>query len=305
MMGSGGIGGYVGARLIEAGEDVAFIARGAHLQALQRNGLRVASPVGDVDLPRVEATGDPRTIGRADIVIFAVKLYDSQQAAQAIVPMVGPGTRVITLQNGIDSVNTLSCYVPKEQVVGGTIYVSAYLGEPGVVVHAGGHSDMIVGGVGDASIEALRDVGERTRGLDVRVVADIDKALWTKFVTLSTFSGATSLLRSGIGAILADREARTFMEQLRDEGMAVAAALGHALGDGFAEGMIARFTALPPHNKSSMANDLEHGKPLELAWLSGRLHALGQEHGIPTPGHTAVYRALHLYAAGASQSEPR
>ena len=156
MMGSGGIGGYLGARLAHAGEDVVFIARGAHLEAMRRQGLQLQSPLGNISLSHVTATDTPADIGFADVVVFAVKLYDVESAAAAIVPLVGPETRVLTLQNGIDSVDTLARFVPRSQVVGGATYISAYLQRPGLVVHAGGITQVTMGGRNDVMIEALR-----------------------------------------------------------------------------------------------------------------------------------------------------
>lgn len=300
MVGAGGIGGYLGARLAEAGGDVSFIARGAHLQAMRRDGLRIQSDVGNVFLPIVSASDAPADIGPVDLAIFAVKLYDSEKAAAALGPLISRDTRVVTLQNGIDSVGTLGRYVPGDQVIGGATYISGFINKPGEIVHAGGLPQVLVGGHRDRLIQALQELCDRARGLDLKPVEDIDSVLWEKFVTLSAFAGGTSLMRSGIGPILEDSEARIFIEQLRDEGMAVAAAAGHPMTDGFVDRVMARWTALPPHGKSSMANDLERGKPIEVAWLSGRMHELGIKFGVPTPGHTAVFRALHLYAAGAA-----
>lgn len=303
MMGSGGIGGYLGARLSQAGEDVSFIARGAHLEAMRRQGLRVVSPIGDITLSRVTATDAPADIGPVDIVVFAVKLYDSEIAAKAILPLVGPNTRVVTLQNGIDSVEILGKVVPSAQVVGGAIYVSAYLDKPGVVVHPGGHSDMIVGRAGDTTIEALRASCERAGGVDLQTVQDIDAVLWTKFVTLCAFSAGTSLMRAGVGEILANTEARNLLDQLLDEGVAVASAAGHPMDEDFKAGAITRFAKLPPETRSSMANDLQRGKPIEVEWLSGRMHTLGEKLGVPTPAHSAAYRALQLHARGSNAAK--
>lgn len=297
IMGSGGIGGYLGARLAEAGEEISFISRGAHLEAMRTRGLRVTSPFGDIDLPRVTATDTPAKIGLVDLVVFAVKAYDTEKAAEAILPLVGPNTRVVTLQNGIDSIDTLARFIQRAQIVGGATYLSGYLESPGHVVHAGA-TQVVMGGAADLVVEAFRAACERVHGIDAWTVQDIDTVLWEKFVTLSAFSGGTSLLRAGIGAIFADTEACIFIDQLRDEGMAVAAAAGHPMGCDFRERVITRWRILPPETRSSMANDLARGKPLELAWLSGRIHRLGIELGVPTPGHTAVYRALHLYANG-------
>ena len=307
MMGSGGIGGYVGARLAAAGEDVAFIARAAHLDAMRRSGLRLHSPLGDLHLRNVRATERPADIGAVDVVIFAVKLFDSEEAGAAIVPLVGPETRVVTLQNGIDSVETLARFVPRSQVVGGTAYISVHLERPGVIVHAGGvaQPQLTLGRHGDSRIEAFREACIRAGGMDVQTVDDVDQAIWIKFVMLSAFSGGTSLMRSGIGPILADPESRKFMEQLRDEGMAVASSAGHPMPEGHKDDVAALWRKFPPQTRSSMADDLARGKPLELKWLSGRVHVLGEELGVPTPAHTAVYRALHLHAGGASFHDQR
>jgi 2-dehydropantoate 2-reductase len=299
IMGSGGIGGYVGAKLAQASEDVTFIARGSHLAAMQAQGLRVESPLGEIKLPHVSATDIPSEVGFVDVVIFAVKLYDSEAAAAAIIPLVGSATRVITLQNGIDSVATLAKYVPRPQIVPGATYLSASIKHPGVILHAHGNSKTILGGPNDPVVEALGSASARVVGLDIQIVDDIDHVLWAKFITVSAFSGATSLMRCGIGPIIADPESCLFLEQLRDEGMAVAAAAGHKMVEGYEEKATSLWKSFPAETKSSMAIDLGRGKPIEIAWLSGRIHALGKELAVMTPAHTAVYRALHLHATGA------
>ena len=302
MMGSGGIGGYLGARLAQAGEDVTFIARGSHLAAMQEQGLCLESPLGGIKLPHVSATDTPSEVGFADVVIFAVKLYDSEAAAAGIIPLVGPKTRVVTLQNGIDSVTTLAKYVPRAQIVPGATYISAAVGHPGVIVHAG-NTQVILGGRNDTTIEALGSACSRAGGIDIQIVEDIEHVLWVKFITVSAFSGATSLMRCGIGPIFADPESRIFLEQLRDEGMAVAAAAGHAMDEGYAKQVMSLWKTFPTETQSSMAIDLGRGKPIEIAWLSGRIHALGNELGVMTPAHSAVHRALHLHAAGTQSSQ--
>ena len=296
VMGAGGIGGYLGGRLAAVGEDVAFVARGAHLEALRRDGLRIECPFGDLHLPDVTATDDPTGIGPVDLVLFTVKLYDSEAAAAALVPLVGPHTRVLTLQNGIDSLDILARYVPSGQLIGGSIYVAASIARPGVITVPGGSRRLVVGQASDPVIQALREACERGVGIELETVEDVAPVLWEKFVILCAFAGATSLMRAGIGAILVDPEARVFIEQLRDEGFAVAAASGHPVPEERRPRMMALWESLPPETRSSMANDLARGKPLELEWLSGRMHALGTDLGVPTPAQTAVYRALHLHA---------
>lgn len=301
MMGSGGIGGYIGARLAEIGSDVSFIARGGHLQAMREKGLAVASPLGDLVLSKVTASDSAEDIGPVDVVVFAVKTYDTVKAAASLGPLLKRSTRVVTLQNGIDSVETLRRHVPAEQVIGGATYLSAFIAKPGVIVHAGGLTQVLMGGYGDPLVRAFEQIGASAKGIGLRSIEDIDNVLWEKFVTLSAFSGGTALMRSGIGPIYADSEARTFIEQLRDEGMVVAAAAGHPMPEGFIDRVRERWGVLPAETKSSMANDLDRGKPIEVAWLSGRMHELGARLGVPTPGHTAVYRALHLHALGSGK----
>ena len=302
MMGSGGIGGYLGARLAQAGEDVTFIGRGSHLAAMQKQGLCMESPLGEIKLTHVSATDTPSEVGFVGVVIFAVKLYDSEAAAAAIVPLVGPKTRVVTLQIGIDSVDVLAKYVPRPQIVPGATYISASVGRPGVIVHAG-NTQVILGGRNDTMIKAFGSACTLAGGIDIQVVDDIEQVLWVKFITISAFSGATSLMRCGIGRIFANPESSIFLEQLRDEGMAVAAAAGHAVAEGYENQVIALWKSLPAETQSSMAIDLGRGKPIEISWLSGRIHALGNELGVMTPAHTAVYRALHLHAAGTLLSQ--
>jgi 2-dehydropantoate 2-reductase len=265
MMGSGGIGGYLGARLAQGGEDVVFIARGAHLEAMRRSGLRLKSQLGDVVLRRVTATETPAKIGAVDIVIFAVKLYDTESAAAAMVPLVGPTTRVVTLQNGIDSVDTLARFVPRSQIVGGATYTSARLEEPGLIVHAGNITQVVVGSPNDMMIEKLRGACLHTGGIDLETVEDIEQVLWNKFVTVSAFSGATSLMRASLGPILGDAESRMFLEQLRDEGAAVASAAGHPLPHDYPERTMSFWRKFPPETRSSMATDLAQGRPIELS----------------------------------------
>nr|WP_245322563.1 2-dehydropantoate 2-reductase [Mesorhizobium sp. WSM3882] len=268
-MGAGGIGGYIGARLAQVGGDVSFIARGAHLTAMLQTGLRIQSDLGSFVLVPVSASAAPADIAPVDLVFFAVKLYDSEEAAASIAPLVGVDTRVITLQNGIDSVEILSRHLQGGRVIGATTYLSGFISKPGEVIHSGGLPHVLVGGQNDPVIEQLRGLCDRAIGIELKPVADIDEVLWEKFVTLAAFSGGTSLMRSGIGAILADPEARIFIEQLRDEGMAIAAAAGHPMADGFEGRVETRWSAFPPHVKSSMANDLERGNPSRLRGFPG------------------------------------
>jgi len=299
VMGAGGVGAYVGARLQAAGEDVAYIARGAHLAALKKDGLRIESADGPLHLPHVQASDDPRRIGAVDLVLFAVKLWDAESAARTLAPLLGAHTRVVTLQNGIDSVAMVARHVPREQVIGGSIYVSAVIARPGVISSVGAfHRIVLDAAGGDRVVAEFVAACTRADGIDCVATDSIERALWEKFVALSSISGATSLMRTTVGPIVGNAESREFLRQLVGEGVAVAKAAGIALADDYFDATMAKFMGLPPQFRASMAEDLERGKPLELNWLSGRMHGLGRQYGVPTPAHSAVYRALALHADG-------
>ena len=302
IMGSGGVGGYAGAWLQQAGQEVHFIARGAHLAALQQQGLRIEHPEHPLALARVAATDDPAAVGPVDLVIFAVKLFDTDSAAAAMAPLVGPGTRVLTLQNGIDSAALLRQQLgPAAQVLEGVIYLSAVIDRPGVIRSPGGFHVIVADGAGgDAVMAKLANSAAGLPGLTVKLSDNARQTVWEKFVTLASLSGATTLLRARMGAILAHPETRAFQRQLIDETLAVAQAEGVALRAGLGDEVMAKLALMPPMFRASMAEDLERGNRLELRWLSGRVHALGLAHGVATPGHTAVFRGLVLHEQGRS-----
>ncbi len=301
IMGAGGVGGYFGARLAAAGEDVHFIARGAHLEALRANGLTLTGPNGDLHLRRVAATDNPATIGKADIVLFTVKQYDTEAAAKAIVPLIGPDTGVITLQNGIDRRQHLRAILGGDHVIGGTAYITgAAIAAPGVVTHIGALARLIFGEFDGARSPR----GERffaackKAGIDVVFSTDIAKDMWGKFAPLSAFSGVSSVIRKPIGPIRNDADTFKLLGDALLETMAVAKAKGVDLGADFVARQTALLGGIPPETKSSMQMDLEHGRRLELDWLSGAVTRLGDELGVPTPTHHFIYAALKLYADG-------
>lgn len=305
IMGSGGVGAYVGARLQAVGETVHFIARGAHLQALKQSGLRIESPVHPLALDAVQATDDPATIGPVDLVVFAVKLWDTEAAARALSPLLGPQTRVLTLQNGIDSVEMISRHAPGAQVLGGVIYVSAVIDRPGVIRSPGGlHQIVMDAAGGDPVVAAFCAACDRATALDARPTPTIGTAIWEKFIALASLSGATSLLRASMGQILGHPETKLLQRQLVDEAAAVGRAAGQAIREALAEEIMSKLAAMPFAFRSSRSEDLERGKPLELQWLSGRVHGLGQQLGVPTPGHSVVYRALVLHEQGRPEPPP-
>jgi 2-dehydropantoate 2-reductase len=299
IMGSGGVGAYVGGRLQAVGEEVSFIARGPHLEALQNDGLRIESPVHPLYLERVTATEHPSDIGPVDLIVFAVKLGDTEAAARALEPLIGLQTRILTLQNGIDSVDMITRYVGGAPVRGGVIYVSAVIDRPGVIRSPGGlHLVVADAANGDPVMAAFCAACDRASALDARITDTIDVVIWEKFIALAALSATTSLLRASMGQILGHPETRVLQRQLVDEGVAVGQAAGKVVRSDLGDDIMGKLVAMPYSFRSSMSEDLERGKPLELHWLSGRIHGLGVQYGVPTPAHSTVYRALVLYEHG-------
>lgn len=299
IMGTGGVGAYVGANLQAAGEEVFFIARGAHLQALRHHGLRIECPVKPLVLERITATDDPATIGPVDLILFTVKLGDTDAAARALRPLIGSQTRIVTLQNGIESAQMISRQTEGALVRAGAIYVSAVIERPGVIRSPGGlHLIVVDAAEGDPVVAAFCAACNRSGVLKVQASDAIEGVLWEKFIALSAVSATTSLLRATMGRILANPECRTLLRQLVEEGVAVAGAAAKKIRKDMANYTMAQFEGLPPTFRSSMSVDLERGKPLELHWLSGKIHRLGLQFGVPTAAHSTVYRALVLYEHG-------
>ena len=301
-MAAGAVGGYFGARLAAAGHDVFFIARGANLAALQSNGLRIESVHGDLHLPKVNATDDPKSVGPVDIVLFAVKLWDTETAAAQAKPLVGANTRVITLQNGIDSVERMAPIVGAEQTVGGAAYIASVIAAPGVIRHTSQFARVRFGRADkrpDAALQAFADASQAAK-LDIGLSADINVELWEKFIFLTAMAGSTSALRANAGQIVADPELLAFYRALMQEAYAVGKAKGVVLDPGFVEArMNYLINKIEPGMKASMAHDLERGNRLELDWLSGKVRDLGRALGIPTPASDTVYTVLKLHRMGA------
>jgi 2-dehydropantoate 2-reductase len=300
-MAAGAIGGYFAARLAAAGHDVSFIARGAHRDAIAKNGLTIKSALGDLHLSNPNVTDDPAKVGPVDIVLFAVKLWDTEKAAEQARPLVAENTRVITLQNGVDSVERIAAVLGVEQTIGGVASMSATVTHPGVIKHLSQYAKMHFGRSDqrpDSVLDAFVDASKEAQ-LDVGLSSDIERALWEKFILLTAIAGATAALRSPIGPITADAELRGFFLALMQEAFAVGKAKGVALDSGFVDECMSFVTnKVEPSRKGSMAYDLEQGKRLELDWLTGKVRALGQTLGIPTPASDAVYTVLKLHRLG-------
>ena len=233
VMAAGGVGGYFGARIAAAGHDVHFIARGAHLDAIRKNGLKVESTLGDLHLKDAKVTDDPAQVGPVDIVLFAVKLWDTEKAAAQAKPLIGPDTRVITLQNGIDSVERIAPILGADYVVGGIAFLATVISAPGVISHTSQFAAMHCGRIDakpDAKLTAFADAA-KAASVDIKISDSINRDRWQKFVFLVALSGMTSAAHATIGPILADAETRAFYRRLMTETMAVGRAQGVPLSD--------------------------------------------------------------------------
>ena len=303
VMAAGAVGGYFGARMQAAGHDVFFIARGTNLDAMRKHGLKLESVHGDLQLPKVNVTDDPKSVGSVDIVLFAVKLWDTEIAAEAARPLVGPGTRVITLQNGIDNVERIAPNLGSEQTVGGAAYIATVIASPGVIKQTSHFAKMRFGRADkrpDATLQAFADTGKAAK-IDIDISADINVELWEKFIFLTAMAGSTGSMRAPIGAIRADPELRSFFRALMEEAHAVGKAKRVALSPGFIEGRMKFLDTIEPGMKASMAHDLERGNRIELDWLAGKVRELGRQYKIPTPASDTVYTVLKLHRLGAQR----
>ena len=304
IMGSGALGGYFGGRLAHAGEDVTFIARGRQLAALRENGLTLDSPRGNLTLRPVRVTEDPASIGPVDLVLFAVKLWSTEEAARQLAPLIGRDTAVMSLQNGVDANDILARFVGREHLMGAVCYIAAVIDRPGVVQHTGQMARLVFGELGGgktARAESFLAACARAKdGFDAELSDDVERVIWEKFVFIVGLSGLTTLTRNPIGPVRSDPDTRALLLDVLREAVMVGRAKGVRLDADFAEKRLAFLDTLPPQMTSSMHRDLERGNRLEVKWLSGAVARLGRELRVDTPANRAVYAALKLHAGDRS-----
>ncbi len=299
VFGSGAVGGYFGGKLAASGEEVTFLARGAHLSALQQDGLHIDSPLGSLHLPKVQATDRPQAIGPVDVVLFTVKLYDVESSAATLAPLIGPDTVVITLQNGVDAMDMVAKHVGGAHVAGGAAYIVAVIDRPGHIRHTA--AQQLVFGERDQRrsdrLVAFEEAGVRA-GFQAKASDDVQADLWTKFVRLATWSGMTTVTRSPMGVVRDTPETFALMMAAIDEVIAVGRARGVNLPADLTDTTLAMIRNFPAGSKSSMLEDIERGRRLELPWLSGAVVRLGREAGVPTPIHQFITTVLTPFVAG-------
>jgi 2-dehydropantoate 2-reductase len=302
IVGAGGVGGYFGAKLARAGVPVTLLARGAHLETIRRHGLRVRSAIDGESITKVEAVGDVGGLDPFEVVLFCVKSFDTETAAAAIQPVIGPHTAVVSLQNGVDNEETLDRVLGAGHAVGGVAYVFAAIESPGVITHRfAGH--MVFGeldGRPSPRLERLQ-AAFTLAGVRAAIVPDIRRALWQKYLIISAQAGMTSLTRAPIGVIRTVPESWRMYRTIVEELAALGRAAGVPLDGDVVDATVKAAEGLAPEVYSSLHHDLTQGRRLELETLHGHAVRLGEKLGVPTPMVFAVYAALKPYADGRPQ----
>jgi 2-dehydropantoate 2-reductase len=300
VMGTGGVGGYFGARLAAAGHDVVFIARSRQLAAIRADGLRVESPLGDLHLRDVQVTDDTAGVDPVDLVLFGVKLWDTETAAKSVKPLLREGTAVASFQNGVVKDDILRAVLGAEHVIGGVTYIAATIAEPGLIRHSGSLQKLVFGEYDGSESQRVRQFRDACvdAGIDVEISDAIERTIWQKFVFLVGLSGTTSLARSTIGPIRDHPRSRAFLHDVMQEVVTVARAQGVPLPADYADEQLKFTDGVPATMTSSMHHDLERGNRLEVAWLSGDVVERGARLGVPTPGNRAIFDILSVHSEG-------
>ena len=301
ILGAGAVGGYFGARLAEAGEDVTFMARGAHLEAIRSTGLRIESENGEAHIHPAQASDDPAEVGPVDYVLFAVKLFQTEETADFAKPLVGPNTTLVALQNGVECANVLSAVHGKEKVLNGTSYIAAVIAEPGLIRQTGTFASFAFGeqdGTMSDRGQRLKEAADKA-GLNPTYSSNVESLVWMKFLLIATMSSITTSTRKPIGEFRDDPDIRPVIVASLEESIAVGRAMGVDLPENAMEQQLKRIAEFPAAMVASMYHDLHANKPTELEWMSGAVRRFGKQCGIPTPTHDAFYAILKPYRDGA------
>ncbi|MDD2605909.1 MAG: 2-dehydropantoate 2-reductase [Desulfobacterales bacterium] len=295
VFGTGAVGGYFGGRLAQAGHDVTFIARGAHLEAIRRNGLQVESIAGDFHVSPAKATDDPSAVGAVDLVLVGVKAPQVPEAARAIPPMVGAETVVLPLQNGVEAADQLVDVLGRGPVVGGLCKLIAMTGAPGRIYHLGMPPQIVFGELDNRSsgrISRLKSLFDQCQGVEAHLAEDIHAALWGKFLFIAAFSGVGAVTRVTAGVMRSIPETRQLIEAAMVEVRELALARGVRMADDVVVRAMAAIDALPPEGTASMQRDIMSGRPSELSAQNGAVVRLASEVGVTVPVNDFLYRTL-------------
>jgi len=318
VMGAGGVGGYFGAKLARAGESVTLVARGEHLAAIRRDGLRLRSAVEGEYVVRPAAVEDVRDLPVADVVLFCVKAFDTETAAAHVRSVVGPDTAVLSLQNGIDNEDKLDEILGAGHAMGGVAQVFALIERPGVIAHhflgriifgeldgrVSPRAERLGAALARAAIDAQLSTDERLgaalarAAIDAQLSTDIRRALWEKYALICAVAGMTALTRAPIGVVRETPECWRMFGAIVEETVALAAASKAGLPVDIADQTMKTAASIAPGNFSSLYQDLRQGKRLELEALQGHAVRLGERFGVPTPALAAVYAALKPHTPG-------
>jgi 2-dehydropantoate 2-reductase len=300
VIGAGGVGGYFGAKLANSGKAVTFVARGPHLSAIQRNGLTVLSSLGDIHLDSVHAVGSIAEVEPVDLVLVAVKLWDTDEVARALRPLTDQGAAVLSLQNGVLKDDALRAQLPAESILGGACYISATISSPGVIQHSGTIQRIAFGEYkGEPSPRAHMILcALRQAEIDADISESIERVIWEKFIFLVGLSGTTTAMRQPIGVIRESEQTRSFLLDLMREVVEVGRARGIRIPEDYAQDRLEFCDTLPAAMTSSMHHDLDHGNRLELPWLSGGVVTLAKAVGVATPLNRAVSDILEPFVRG-------
>lgn len=295
VFGTGGVGGYFGGRLAQAGEEVTFIARGPHLEAIRRDGLSVQSLDGDFVVRPARATDDPRTAAPADAVLLGVKAWQVREAGRALRPLLERGGFAVPLQNGVEAADELAAEVGPERVVGGLCKIFSYVAGPGRIRHAGVAPRIEFGerdGRTSERVDRLRAAFEKAVGVSVGTPSDITAALWEKFLFIAPFSGVGAVTRMPAGPLRSAPESREILETAMREVFDLARARGVGLRKDAVARTMGYVDGLPPDGTASMQRDILEGRPSELEYQTGAVVRLGREAGVPVPVNSFIYRIL-------------
>lgn len=294
IFGTGGVGGYFGGRLAQSGEDVTFIARGEHLRAIQRKGLKVDSLNGGFVINPAKATDDVNEVGEADLVIVGVKAWQVPEAAGAMKPMVGPKTTVLPLQNGVDAVGQLIAELGPDRVIGGLCKIVSFVVGPGHIRHAGFAPSVVIGESDNRRSDRVVAIVNvfNDAGIETTIAADIEAALWMKFLFIASFSGVGAIANAPAGVLRTDPELRAQMVHAMEEIFALAQARGITLPQDAIETVMAGVNALPEDATSSMQRDIAAGKPSELESQNGAVVRMARKSGVDVPTHELIYAKL-------------
>ncbi|MCX5846590.1 MAG: 2-dehydropantoate 2-reductase [Deltaproteobacteria bacterium] len=294
IMATGGVGGYYGGLLAQTGQDVTFIARGAHLQAIREKGLHIKSVHGDFQIVPAKATDNPSEVGPVDVILFATKTHQTDEAAKLIKPMVGRDTVIISLQNGIDAADRIGDVAGREHMLGGATWLSAAIEAPGVIGQYSQFRRIVLGEFNGRTTPRLDEVYSmlQAAGATVEVSDNILKVLWTKFVFIAPVMAMGSLTRVTFGEYRSVPEARAVLTEAIGEVAAVAQARGVTLDTDVVEKTLAFIDSSAPGIKPSMQRDVESGKPSELESMIGVVVRMGAQHNVSTPVMQFAYAML-------------